>query len=617
MQLEMSLSDVAALARVRRPVVSMWRSRAARTQRPFPSPLSRTSGRERFAAADIIDWLEQTRHGNHDDVRADAAAFASPPGLVLTGDARLFDGLTALLCLRAQTDQQLSGSDVQATAGRNDPGDEHLLREVAALGDDLSPMADYADQLAEASYGAAAALELLLGQRFRLRQAALVNEALHPCAIDLVTALGEGLLRTLDERRLVVTTVTAGDLVLPLAADGADVVLPRAARLARRRLRARGVAPDALMSLEKAGPALVLAVNPTDDELDELVVSLAEHQRALVLSPASHLVDALPTERGNRRAQSLRAGRVRAVVQLPAGLVTHRSRERLGLWVLGPDLTGRPLEDRIVAVADVSDAPLSGVVVDQLRDDVLAAMAPPILMRARSFAVASLVRTGTLLAQRGSLTAVLPGRGVAGKGALRSLPSGVAVSAGTNAARLPVTVDEAVRAREARVVSGNRDGWAFVPDGVQVLGVEELFGGAPRHVDRLAFLAQSSSRLTEPGDVVFCTSPRPRARVDPAGGSAVPFPARILRFVGADLSPQVVAHTINGLPDSSRAWRRWSLPRIAPEQVTPAGAALAAVQREQRELRARFDDLDESAAAIVRGLITGELAVTVTDPKDL
>jgi hypothetical protein len=56
----MTMSDVAALARVQRPVVSVWRSRAAATEIPFPAPVTHDRGQDLFDAALIGAWLAET-----------------------------------------------------------------------------------------------------------------------------------------------------------------------------------------------------------------------------------------------------------------------------------------------------------------------------------------------------------------------------------------------------------------------------------------------------------------------------------------------------------------------------------------------------------------------------
>ena len=71
--LRLSLPDVAQLARVQRPVVSVWRTRSAGSGSPFPAPIATELGQEWFGAAEIVDWLEATGRGNNPDARQDAA----------------------------------------------------------------------------------------------------------------------------------------------------------------------------------------------------------------------------------------------------------------------------------------------------------------------------------------------------------------------------------------------------------------------------------------------------------------------------------------------------------------------------------------------------------------
>src|SRR5699024_7170127 len=71
-----SLSGVARLARVQRPVVSMWRSRSQHSDAPFPDPISTVGSRELFDAHVVADWLSATGRGNNPDVREDASAAA-------------------------------------------------------------------------------------------------------------------------------------------------------------------------------------------------------------------------------------------------------------------------------------------------------------------------------------------------------------------------------------------------------------------------------------------------------------------------------------------------------------------------------------------------------------
>src|SRR5690554_3291550 len=61
----LTLADISVLARVQRPVVSMWRKHASKSDRPFPEPVVVHGRQELFESAAVIDWLEATRRGNN------------------------------------------------------------------------------------------------------------------------------------------------------------------------------------------------------------------------------------------------------------------------------------------------------------------------------------------------------------------------------------------------------------------------------------------------------------------------------------------------------------------------------------------------------------------------
>src|SRR3954471_2926397 len=92
----LTLQDIADLARVQRPVVSMWRRR--RTVRgvdsPFPKPALREGGGERFDRDEVVAWLEATGRGNNAEARQDAPALSVPAGAEL-------EDIVVLLCLYA------------------------------------------------------------------------------------------------------------------------------------------------------------------------------------------------------------------------------------------------------------------------------------------------------------------------------------------------------------------------------------------------------------------------------------------------------------------------------------------------------------------------------------
>jgi len=88
----LSLSDIAALAGVRRPTVSAWRSRTHGGAAPFPAPVSGRTGSERFAASDVSEWLAVTAKGNNPEAASDALSF----GRSADRDPDSFDALVAL-----------------------------------------------------------------------------------------------------------------------------------------------------------------------------------------------------------------------------------------------------------------------------------------------------------------------------------------------------------------------------------------------------------------------------------------------------------------------------------------------------------------------------------------
>jgi hypothetical protein len=182
----MTLLDVARLAKVQRPVVTVWRARCARPGRvPFPAPVATVRGEDRFEANAVVDWMETTGLGNNPQAREDAAGCASPMGFSPEDDAVIFNGLAALLCLKEITGAVLGDLGDAALldhADEADPEDEYLFGEIDALGDRRLALCGYVDSLANAVYNVADAFEQLVGARFRLVVPG--HTAVSPCQPD-------------------------------------------------------------------------------------------------------------------------------------------------------------------------------------------------------------------------------------------------------------------------------------------------------------------------------------------------------------------------------------------------------------------------------------------------
>ena len=140
-----------------------------------------------------------------------------------------------------------------------------------------------------------------------------------------------------------------------------------------------------------------------------------------------------------------------------------------------------------------------------------------------------------------------------------------------------------------------------------------------RQVDRLTFAASyDAGRYTEPGDVVFCTSPRIAAVVDESGGSVVVAPARVLRVdrhKSHGLLPRVIAADINRVVPQAKQWRLWRLRRAPVGQLAPLRETLKAIDAERVAALDRVSQLDELAVLVTAGVTDTTLTIT-THPRE-
>jgi hypothetical protein len=473
----MTMSDIAALARVQRPVVSVWRTRAARSDTPFPSPVSRRRGQDLFDAHQVGQWLTDTHRGNNPEASLDAAAHATPDDSAGAAGSTL-RAVTALLALRSQLGMPLgtlSDADLLDAADEHDPDDALFYREIDDLGATRGSLVGYVDALVEAAYGEAPAFERILADRFRLdlqghgetarsdttrNDTARSDTALSGPALELLALTASALAATQGSDVgnvnpvFVDATGSAGDILLAVAHARADaggdltVLTPHddgdPARLLRRRLLVHGITRVGLevqqsgsfvvtgtaVHIAQLPPANRAAMTPTEmlSAVDQIVLQMTNDQLGVVIAPSAVLNDAgLSRESDELRSTLLRSGRVRAIVRLPAGLLIHKPRQAQALWVLGAAHALVPLADRWTMVADLTATPLIEAVIDDLISDLIAALGDRGTVRAHAFRFARFVLTRTLLASRDSL--------VAGARTVASSPH-------THGAALAVRVDE-------------------------------------------------------------------------------------------------------------------------------------------------------------------------------
>jgi len=656
-----SLTDVAALAGVQRPVPSMWRSRWAASATPFPDAAARIGRRELFALDSVVAWLDQTGLGNSRSVHEEAALFASLEGVA--NAQVVLDGLEALVALASLSGTTLGTTDGPALldlADDADPQDACLYREVAALADDAPSWATHADAMVEAGFGVAGALGALARQRARLDLAPAT--ALHLAAISLAAAIAREL-RAQDDRPepVLCDPLGSGDLFLAVA-DAAEVDSPMAvvstadtpeARSVRQRLVAHGwhlrdvegtegslALPDECIVLTQ----LPCASRPTMSDLEvvraveELALAMATEDRAVVVGPARALANRTRDAATRQvRAEALRTGKVRAVLRLPDGLWPARSREQLAVWVLGPPSEDGPIRETTTAVADVGPTAMTPAVQQDLVTDVVAATSGAMAAHGHAFRFARLVPTSTLVATAGDLAAVVPPLARPRRSPVELALEAERLAAAVSAPAPRVSVDLAHRehggartatigqllaSRAVRLIPANRIDPSDVRlgGGVPVIGPDEVLGArrrGERGVDRLAFAAgYPSGRYTEPNDVVYCTAPAVGALVDRDGLSIAARPARVLRVDperARGLTPELLAHAIRTGPGAG-PWRSWPVRLVPTGQEAALEAALRQADDARADARERLDALDALTRTLVDGVSTG--ALTLNNPME-
>jgi hypothetical protein len=408
-----SMSEIAALARVKRPVVSTWRRRHP----DFPAALSQNSGRPLFDGAQVAEWLIASGLGNAatTELRSELTLFAIIALRERFTPWQLVETLGSLLCLRRLDGRPLTDgtngplSEAEADralwltvlrrAERIDAEDGFVLRELRSLDATAAPLARLAEDLVEAAYDEHGAYEWLLAARSRLGLDSLVADAVAPelrrllaQLTDLHVRLEQGELLTLADPH-----ARAGDLLAALLDDTDDrehvTVLAadpdeRLARVTRRRLLLAGVSeldldvqtgPD--LEERLADPDFVVTQLPyRPSEARSVLAALAEVERvadllrpgctALILGPADALVDGLKdTEASRLRSALFRGNVVESVVALPGGVLPFRPGYRPALWTLTrgpvPETEGR------VLLADISSEQLTADVRTRLAEDVL------------------------------------------------------------------------------------------------------------------------------------------------------------------------------------------------------------------------------------------------------
>lgn len=405
----MTMTDIAELAGVQRPVVTTWRRRYPHS---FPAPAGGDEARSLYDPDEIADWLLTTSRIDRDRAQQELALFK------LTGLAASYPGqdavaaVTALICLRYQAgenDRLAEGAADPVAAARAlahdlDPDDSVLRAEIDAIPPHAGWVIGLVDELVEASWNCREAFERVMAVRQRLAgttahaPGALIAGAVIPALARLVAELS-GASERGRRGQIVVADPAAGpgDLLAEVvrllgvdnpprvAAAEADPVL---ARLARRRMLVHGVHrddvaiqpgpempdtfgdPDVIVTQLPYQPGEVRDLAAALDAVDDVALRLTPGRFAVVLGPAAALTDEIPYSAAHdARVALLKADTVEAIVRLPGGMLPFRPAYETALWVL-TQARGSRWQGRVL-LADVSDRPLTREVVSDLVEDVV------------------------------------------------------------------------------------------------------------------------------------------------------------------------------------------------------------------------------------------------------
>lgn len=394
-------TEIGTLAQVQRPVVTTW----ARRYPDFPAPVAHDGTRPLFDGPAVVRWLLDTGRGNADTrhLRGELALHTLAAWSERLPGAALVDTLTSLICLRRHDDMPLAADgwpELVERARYFDEEDAFFAREIAAAaqsGEQLDGLRAVADELVETAYSPAEPFTWILDARRRLGAHHLAADSVTPAMAQCIARLS-GIEEMEDGRVIGIPYVRTGDLLTALhdkdVTDTGHLYQacdpdPSLVRLVRRRALVHDIAEyeldivegDELPTEAFDAPDLITAVLPYEagedrdplvalERIETLTDLLADGRMAVVLGPADALAQALPSrgEADRLRRSLLTSGLVKAVVNLPGGVMPYRPAYRTALWVLHRT----PQEQRRgrVLLIDLSAQDLTHRTLDALCEDV-------------------------------------------------------------------------------------------------------------------------------------------------------------------------------------------------------------------------------------------------------
>jgi hypothetical protein len=606
----LTLQDVADLAKVRRPVVSMWRKRPVvrGVSMPFPEPVETVDGVARFACTDVVDWLNRTGRGNNVEHRYDAPAIAAPDG------AALEDAVT-LLCWHVLTGEELGGTSMAERirqAEEFDPDDETLLSEIVEMQASDEALA-YVDDLVEASFGPSDALMRL--ERGPLKRV-LGARDLTPEALETLRCILRTAVAHLEAEQVVLRA--EGSLLALDVAEASELEIASSDRKLRRRALIRGIPirKTAVRTRVSVWSLVGLDTTAAFDRVDDVLDGLDSGDIAVLFGASAALTDTLAGPLQSRRAGTLRVGDLVAAIRLPRGLWREAHRQNLAVWVcLGGANTQRPWIADLGAVDDLDQTDLAA--------DVAGALAQT---EDRGFRYARRSELASVLAAGSVVPRGVRAPRLRGEDAAMHLDHVHTATLVTTAPLVPLDVlvapspgrmllryrslGELYERNHLVVKRGRRiDPADASADGtVRVIPIELVGSIAFDPFD--AERKYPRAERTEPGDVIFVEKPSPRAWVDSAGGAMVASPARIIRLrESAEVGPMVLATVINEIASPGSEWKTWNVPVLRREETERLEAALKQTDAFERQARQRSQAARDLKKALISGVAAGALTL--------
>lgn len=603
----LTLQDVADLANVQRPVVSMWRKRPRVRGEivPFPNPVSDLDGVERFAPGEVVNYLQRTRRGNNRETEYDVAAIAVPDDVDL-------EHVVVMLAWRALTGDELSGTSPAERirlAQEFDPDDNFILREIRLLLPSEATLR-YVDELVEASFGLPDALSRV--ERGRLKRELAQREITVGAVAMLARVVTECAVFLGAEEPTLHADGSATSL--SVAAECGMAVTSESREILRRALIAGTAVGRARGSAVAFASAVGLDVGDTIDRADNLVLGLGSGHIGVLVGPASALTDALSGDLQRRRADVLRVGNVVAAVRLPRGLWRAAHRQNLALWVcLGGADERQPCVTDLAAVSepDLGDF-ATDIAAGLAQTDVRAFRYARRVDRAGVLAGGAFVPRGTRAVRLSSADRATHVERIHAVTLTTTAPlQPIDVLVEPSPGRLKLrhrSLGELRADGKLTLKRGNRIDLSHVAPGgtVRILPAEVPVALDPLDAERL----YPRATRTEPGDVVFVERPKPRAWVDPVGGAMVASPARILRLSGvADFGPRTLAAVINEIATEGSEWPTWTVPVMSADEAARLEVTLADVERYEAEALRRVGAARELTRTLIDGVAAGALTL--------